>query len=49
MDAQPGKSLYLPAHVALWLLIESGTPDDDPDVEYLRTLGDELVLIEEPD
>jgi hypothetical protein len=33
----------------LWLLLESGTADDDPDVEYLRTLGDELVLIENPE
>jgi hypothetical protein len=49
MDAQSSKSLYLPANVALWLLLESGCEEDSPDVEYLRTLGDELVLIEEPD
>jgi len=48
MDVQPSKSLYLPAHVALWLLLESGCDEHDPDVEYLRTLGDELVLIEDP-
>lgn len=46
MEVQSGK-LYLPANVALWLLIESGMPEDDPDVEYLRSLGSDLVLIEE--
>jgi uncharacterized membrane-anchored protein len=45
---ESNKKLYLPANVALWLLIESGASDNDPDVEYLKTLGDELVLIEEP-
>jgi hypothetical protein len=40
--------LYIPADVALWLLIESGAPEDSPDAEYLRSLGKDLVLIEEP-
>ena len=48
LDAQQSKPLYLPANVAMWLLIESGCDEHDPDVEYLRTLGDELELIEEP-
>ena len=39
--------LYLPADVALWLLLESGVEEESPDVAYLRSLGQELVLIQE--
>lgn len=40
-------SLYIPADVALWLLIESGEDEHSDDAEYLRSLGRELVLIQE--
>lgn len=49
METERSKALYLPANVALWLLLESGTPEDDPDAEYLRSLGTDLVLIQEDD
>lgn len=47
METPAGKSLYIPANVALWLLIESGADEASPDAVYLRGLGDELVLIQE--
>lgn len=45
-DSTP-KPLYIPASVALWLLLETGYPEDSEDAKYLRDLGEELVLIQE--